>query len=157
MSGIEERYRFLKALGDRGIDPDTLAWAKELLNPGRLTIEAQADLLAPLIAERLRANSVDYFPQLPHIIMNASLLASKIKEQTHAVRGGVDVFRSINADAVEAALRPLAEIEGAAAKLTDSLEQSSRLLLGEDLDEATKGEAATWLTTSTDDSSPKTT
>jgi hypothetical protein len=155
----DDKQRILEKAKAGGFDDRHLASLETIIDQMHWTPEDDATFLATkigeIIVERLRVEGVDYFPQLPNILMNASNLSWAILRDLEGVRGAVDVFRSINADAVKAALTPLSHAEGSAAKLADSLSQSSRLLLGEDLDEITKGEAAKWLTTSTAESSPK--
>lgn len=135
-----------------GFDPSHLSQLEEILNETPPT--SLAEEVADIVVDRMRVEGIEYFPQLPNILMNASNLSWNILRDLQEIRGGVDVFRTINADAAKAVLRSVSNAEGAAAKLADSLSQSSRLLTGEDLDESTEGEAATWLTTSTEESSP---
>lgn len=136
-----------------GFDPSHLTKLELILKESPQTSLAQE--VADTVVDKMRQEGIDYFPQLPNIILNASLLASHALSEIQVARGGMDIFRSVNTDAVNAALAPLAQAEGQLAKITDSLAQVSQLLLGEDLDKnTTKEEQTAWIT-NTVESSPK--
>lgn len=139
----DDKQRILEQAKAGGFDDRHLASLEAIIDGVSWTSEDDTTVLATklgdIITDRLKAEGIDYFPELPQILMNASVNAAMSVEHLRNVRGGIEVFRSINTHAVESVMPEVNSAEANLVRIRDSLRQTSQILTGEELDTNKEG------------------